>query len=151
MGYKFDQVKWRGFAAEIKAIREKVFVYEYRMPEISEFDNNDTDCEHVLIRNDDGQAIATGRLCSDGKISRIAVLMKYRKSNASQQVLDKLLAIAKFKGLTSVSIDSELADVHKYQEQGFVPLGGVYMEAGIAKQTLTCPLDKFRCHNSILH
>jgi len=151
MGYKVDQVKWRGFAAEIKAIREKVFVCEYRIPQISEFDKNDTSCEHVLIRNDEGQAIATGRLCADGKISRIAVLMKYRKSDAAQQVLNKLLAIAKFKGMTSVSIDSELADVHLYQEQGFIPLGSVYMDSGIAKQTLTCPLDKFRCNKSILH
>ena len=151
MSYKVDRVKWRRFATEIKSIREKVFVYEYRIPEINEFDNQDSDCDHVLIRDDEGQAIATGRLCADGKISSIAVLMKYRNSDAAQQVMSKLLAIAKMKGLTSVSIDSELQDVDKYQSQGFKPLGGVYMDAGIAKQTLTCPVDKFHCDDTILH
>ena len=151
MSYKVDQVKWRRFAAEIRAIREKVFVYEYRIPHIDEFDKNDSSCEHVLIRDDEGRAIATGRLCSDGKISRIAVLLKYRNTDAAQQVIEKLLAIARMKGLNSVAIDSELEDVHKYQEQGFTPVGGVYMDSGIAKQTMTCPVDKFHCEDTILH
>lgn len=151
MSYKVDRVKWRGNAAEIKSIREKVFVCEYRIPQFQEFDQNDSNCEHVLIRDDNGQAIATGRLGSDGKISRIAVLMKYRSSDAAQQVMAQLLAIAKAKGFTCVSIDSELEDVGKYRRQGFEPIGGVYMDAGIAKQTLTCPLDKFQCDDNILH
>ena len=144
-------MKWRGNATEIKQIREKVFVCEYRIPQFQEFDSNDSECEHVLIRDDEGQAIATGRLGSDGKIGRIAVLMKYRNSDLAQQVMTKLLAIAKMKGFTSVSFDSELSDVDKYRRQAFKPVGCVYMDAGIAKQTLACPLEKFHCEDNILH
>ncbi len=151
MGFKVDKVNWRANALDIKTVREKVFVYEYRVPAHSEFDNNDDNCDHVLIRDEDGRPIATGRLCSDGKISRVAVVKKHRKTEVSQKVIKKLIAIAKTKGMTCVSIDSELADVSRYRASGFTEVGSVYMEAGIAKQTLTCPVESFSCYNNILH
>lgn len=151
MGYKVDKVKWKAFSEEIRSVREKVFVYEYRLPRNKEFDNNDLQCEHVLIRDDDGAPIATGRLCEDGKISRIAVVLKHRKSDAAKRVIEKLVAIAKTKGLKQVSIDSELEDVKLYLQHGFRAVGGVYMESGIAKQTLQCSLNQFSGVNNILH
>lgn len=151
MGFKVNKVNWQSNSLDIKTIREKVFVYEYRMPAHSEFDNNDSHCDHVLIRDDDGSPIATGRLCQDGKISRIAVVRKHRKSDVSQKVVKKLIAIAKKKGMKSVSIDTELNDVSKYRANGFKEVGSVYMEAGIPKQTLTCSVESFSCYNSILH
>lgn len=151
MNYRVDHVNWKVNADEIKLIREKVFVCEYRIPQDCEFDKVDCNCEHVLIRDHDNTPIATGRICDNGKISRIAVLMTHRKFNVSNQVIDKLLAIAKSKGLVNVFIDSELADVEKYCQYGFNSVGNVFMDAGIAKQVLTCSLDKFKSHNTILH
>ncbi|MDU0114814.1 GNAT family N-acetyltransferase [Psychrosphaera aquimarina] len=151
MSYKVDHVNWQVNADEIRLIREKVFVCEYRLPQDSEFDNIDRNCEHVLIRDNENTAIATGRICANGKISRIAVLMKHRKHDVSSQVISKLLAIAKNKGLKKVYIDSELDDVEKYRKYGFNAISNVFMDAGIAKQALACPLDKFKSHNTILH
>lgn len=151
MNFKVNKVKWRACAKEIKQIREKVFVCEYRIPQNNEFDSNDKDCEHVLLRDDEDNPIATGRLCADGKISRIAVLMHHRKSDASKRVIKMLLDIAKEKGLKNVYIDSDLDDVEKYRKQGFSAFGSVYMDSGVAKQPLTCKVEHFDCFESVLH
>jgi hypothetical protein len=151
MSFKVDKVKWRACATDIKKVREKVFVYEYHIPATNEFDSNDVNCEHVLIRDDEDNPIATGRLCSDGKISRIAVLLGHRNSDASKRVITKLLDIAREKGMKRVYIDSDLDDVDKYRAQGFSAVGSVYMDSGIAKQPLACPVDNFHCLDNILH
>lgn len=154
MSYKVDKVSWKGEPNQIKDIkelREKVFVCEHRVPETSEFDNHDSRSEHVLIRNEDNKAVATGRICEDGKISRVAVLIKYRNTNAAEQVIKQLIAIAKNKGLSSVSIDAELDNIPEFTKQGFKPTGSVYMESGIPKQTLICNVQSFECPSGILH
>lgn len=154
MNYKVDKVNWRGKAKEIKDIkelREKVFICEHRIPEHDEFDNHDSRSEHVLVRNEDNRPIATGRICEDGKISRIAVLMKYRHTNAAEQVIKQLVAIARAKGLANVSIDAELDRVSEFKKQGFKPTGAVYMEGGNPKQTMTCSVSHFECPAGVLH
>ncbi len=151
MTYKSDKVTWRNSATEIRSIRERVFVYEYQFPEESEFDHNDIKCEHVLVRDEKGHAVATGRLCEDGKISRVAVLMKHRNSSVSSKVFKELLRLAKSKGMKKVYFDSFLDEVDKYQKQGFVPIGSVYMDGGIAKQPLMCSVDLFKLSQTILH
>ncbi|MDA8621455.1 GNAT family N-acetyltransferase [Psychrosphaera sp.] len=151
MNYKTDKVSWRKSSKEIRAIREQVFIYEYQFPLESEFDQHDVQCEHVLVRDEQGVAIATGRLSDDGKISRVAVLMKHRNIKVRRKVIKELLQLAKTKGLTKVYFDSHLDEVDKYQDQGFVPAGNVYMDAGIAKQPLTCALELFKIAPTVLH
>ena len=151
MSYKTDKVSWSQSASEIKTIREQVFVYEFQFPESTEFDQNDINSEHILIRDDAGKAVATGRLCEDGKISRVAVLMKHRKTAIAKQVIKELLRIAKAKGMKKVYFDAQLEEVDKYRAQGFKPIGNVYMEAGIPKQTLMCSIDLFHITKNVLH
>ena len=151
MNYKTDKVSWRKSKKEIRAIREQVFIYEYQFPLESEFDHHDTHCQHVLVRDEQGVAIATGRLCDDGKISRVAVLMKHRNLKVRRRVMKELLQLAKTKGLKKVYFDSRLDEVDKYKEQGFVPAGTVYMDAGIAKQPLMCALELFKIAPTVLH
>ncbi len=151
MNYKTDKVSWRKSKKEIRAIREQVFVYEYQFPLESEFDHHDIQCQHVLIRDDEGRAIATGRLCEDGKISRVAVLMKHRIPKVRRQVFKELLNLARAKGFQKVYFDSLLDEVDKYKEQGFVPAGKVYMDGGIAKQPLMCSVELFKIAQNVLH
>lgn len=151
MAIKVAQVQWNSNQSEIKQVREKVYVCEYRIPQEIEFDQQDNKSEHVLIKDDSGQAIATGRIGQDGKISRIAVLMKYRRSEVPKTVINSLLSIAKAKGLKKILIDSELEKVSSYTNQGFSVKGNVFMDLGIAKQTLCCDIDNFSYPNCLLH
>ncbi len=151
MDYTVDHVKWRSNSRDIKKVREQVFVCEFRIPVSTEFDNADSSCDHVLVRDKDDSPIATGRINRNGKISRIAVLIQHRQSDASLKIVKKLLNIAQSKGLTKVSIDSELDDVDKYTRYGFNTVGQVFMDVGVAKQSLTCQLKRFKWCNTILH
>ncbi|QTH64084.1 GNAT family N-acetyltransferase [Psychrosphaera ytuae] len=151
MSYKSNKVKWCNYSSEIRSIREQVFIYEYRFSEEQEFDGDDNESEHILVRDPTGKAIATGRLSRDGKISRVAVLMQYRKKEVGKTVINGLLNIAKERGLKKVYFDSLLDEVRKYRNQGFIPIGSVYMEAGIAKQPLMCDIELFKISTTILH
>ena len=134
----------------IKSVREKVFVCEYHIPPEVEFDQKDTRCKHILIQ-DEQTTIATGRISPKGKIGRIAVLKKYRNTEVPKQVVNSLLNIAKDSGLTNITIDSDLHNVHEFQQQGFKTVGSVFMESGIAKQTLVCDIARFTCTLPVLH
>jgi hypothetical protein len=151
MTYKPRKVSWNRSQSDIKTIREKVFVCEYRIAPQQEFDQQDDCCDHVLLRDDQNAPIATGRIDPHGKISRIAILMQHRNLEVANTVIRKLLEIARAKGLTKVYIDSELEEVEKYTSQGFSASGAVFMDAGIAKQTLTCPVEGFTYDHSLLH
>lgn len=151
MNYKSDKVSWRSCASEIKWVREQVFVYEYQFSEEQEFDGHDDQSEHILVRDNNGTAIATGRLSNDGKISRVAILMKHRRKEVCKTVIEGLLKIAKDKGLKKVYFDALLDDVNRYRKEGFIPIGSVYMDAGIAKQPLMCSIKLFKISNTILH
>ena len=151
MAYKINTVHWQQSKKDIKHVREKVFVCEFHIPPDCEFDAVDSDCEHVLIKDDDGNTIATGRICQSGKISRIAVLMQYRQTDAGKRVIEKLIDIARAKGLNRVFIDSEQDQISHFKEQGFMPVGQVFMQAGVAKQSLSSCVKQFHCPQSILH
>lgn len=150
MTYKTLKVDWGTKKKEIKLVREKVFICEYRIPPDIEFDHKDKRCKHVLIQ-DEQQAIATGRISTKGKISRIAVLQNYRNTDAPNQVVNTLINIAKDSGLTSIAIDLELDQVTKFKQQGFQTISPVFMDSGIAKQTLTCDIGNFKCSLGIVH
>lgn len=142
MSFHVKHVNWAQAQHELSEIREKVFVCEQRIPKSVEFDNDDGVAEHVLLTEDSGRPVATGRVNSTGQISRIAVIMSHRKSNAAEVVLRKLMDIAKGMGVKEVSLNCELDSVKDYIQEGFRTSGAVYMEAGIPRQRLICPINK---------
>ena len=77
--------------------------------------------------------------------------MQHRKQEVGKTVINGLLKIAKERGLKKVYFDSLLDEVRKYRNQGFIPVGSVYMEAGIPKQPLMCDIELFHISTSILH
>ncbi|MDE1067827.1 hypothetical protein OS098_23755, partial [Escherichia coli] len=78
MGYHINKVEWELGRELLQQIRERVFVCELHIPKHIEFDNLDQCAHHILVTDDSQVAIATGRLCSDGLIGRIAVLPEHR-------------------------------------------------------------------------
>ena len=96
MSFSVSRVKWEAAVSLLKDVREKVFICEWRIPRKIEFDRKDQYAFHVLVCDDITQEpIATGRILSTGEISRIAVLMAFRKRNIDREVMKGLLAIAK--------------------------------------------------------
>jgi predicted GNAT family N-acyltransferase len=144
MSYHVDKVSWLQRKAQLKQIRERVFVYELHIPKEVEFDSLDSLSEHVIILNEDNEAVGTGRLTPDGLISRIAVVRAHRNRDAYCSLLNYLVSIASEKGLENIYVNCILDEVPNFVESGFCKQGCVFMEAGIPRQKLRCPITSFK-------
>jgi predicted GNAT family N-acyltransferase len=120
----------------LKAIRLRVFVQEQQVPEALEWDALDLDAYHLLARDADGQALGCGRLTSEHKIGRMAVLADCRGQGIGQALLRALIAQARAQGWTQVSLDAQLHALEFYRREGFQPYGEVFDDAGIAHQAM---------------
>ncbi|AOT08038.1 GNAT family N-acetyltransferase [Pseudoalteromonas luteoviolacea] len=139
MIYHVDKVSWKQTQGQLRQIRERVFVCELHLPKQVEFDQHDKTADHVLIRDENDQAVGTGRLCSDGLISRIAIVKDHRNRQAYQSLIGYLADLAQQKGLEDVFVQCILDEVPTFLKSGFSKQGGVFMEAGIPRQRLKCP------------
>ncbi len=151
MSFSICRVQWEQAAPLLKDVREKVFVCEWRIPKKIEFDQKDRFAYHMLVCDDVTQEpVATGRILSTGEISRIAVLMSYRKQNVDHKVMEGLLAIAKDINLDEVFIYCPLESVDYFRKFNFVSAGAVFMEAGMPRQRMVCPVDSIQQANYFL-
>ena len=142
MSYSFCRVQWEQAAPLLKNVREKVFVCEWRIPKKIEFDRKDPIAYHMLVCDDGTQEpIATGRILPTGEISRIAVLMHFRNEDVDKLVFDGLLKVARELKLTEVFIHSPLESVEYFRRHRFNIAGSVFMEAGMPRQRMACPID----------
>ncbi|WP_286235638.1 GNAT family N-acetyltransferase [Thalassotalea sediminis] len=140
--FSISRVQWEQAAPLLKNVREKVFICEWRIPKHIEFDKKDRFAFHVLVCDDKTQEpIATGRILATGEISRIAVLLPYRKKQVDNIVVHGLLSIAKEIGLDEVFIYSPLDTVEYYRRFNFISAGAVFMEAGMPRQRMSCQLN----------
>jgi predicted GNAT family N-acyltransferase len=141
MSYSVSRVPWQQAEPLLKDVREKVFICERRIPKKIEFDRNDNSAFHMLVCDDTSQEpIATGRISSSGEISRIAVLMEFRQAALDKVVMQGLFRIAEELSLHEVYIYSPLENVSYFSEHNFYPVGAVFMEAGMPKQRMACPI-----------
>jgi predicted GNAT family N-acyltransferase len=143
MAYQVESVTWQQAEHKLRFIREKVFVCEWRIPQKVEFDRRDQGAHHVLVYDQHSkEPVATGRLLPDGQISRVAVVMSARNSNAGKLVIDKLKEIASELNLKEVYIHSSLEALAYYKAHHFHLVGSVFMEAGIPRQRVACALNR---------
>ncbi|MBX3725579.1 MAG: GNAT family N-acetyltransferase [Xanthomonadales bacterium] len=115
----------------LRAVREPVFVLEQQVPIELEWDDLDPLSRHVLALDDQGRAIATGRLTPERKIGRMAVLADWRGRGVGAAVLERLIAIARVEGLPAVELHAQESAIGFYQRYGFLAHGEPFDEAGI--------------------
>ena len=141
MSYSVSRVPWQEAESLLKDVREKVFICERRIPKNIEFDRTDNSAFHMLVCDDTSQKpIGTGRISFSGEISRIAVLMEFRHAGIDKVIMQGLFRIAEDLSLNEVYIYSPLETVSYFIEHNFYPVGAVFMEAGMPKQRMACPI-----------
>jgi len=123
--------------AEIRRVRTQVFIVEQAVPEDLEWDDDDIRCDHVLARDREGAAIATGRVSPEGKIGRMAVLENWRGQGVGAAVLRNLIERARERGMREVHLNAQVRAMRFYQAAGFRPFGEEFDEAGIAHMAMT--------------
>ncbi|MEM6510753.1 MAG: GNAT family N-acetyltransferase, partial [Pseudomonadota bacterium] len=116
---------------------------ELHIPKDIEFDHLDKTAHHVLVTDECKCPVATGRLCNDGLIGRIAVLPEHRNRSVYKSLLNYLVGMAEKQGCDCVSINCILNEVDRFKRNGFSADGLVFMEAGIPRQRMLCPIKQF--------
>lgn len=111
-------------------IRLAVFVHEQQVPEELELDDDDPTAWHAVVFKD-GQAIATGRLLSNGKIGRLAVLRPYRGQGVGSNLLKTLVQYGERQNIKKFFLHAQTSAIVFYEQLGFKAIGPVFNEAGI--------------------
>ncbi|WP_318023303.1 GNAT family N-acetyltransferase [Paucibacter sp. B2R-40] len=126
---------WAELGAEAGAIRQAVFVEEQKIPAEMEWDAADESCLHAVAFNQQGEALATGRLLPHvpgvAKIGRMAVSQAMRGGGVGRAVLDALMRAARAQGYREVLLHAQISAAGFYARAGFTQRGAVFEEAGI--------------------
>lgn len=137
---------WATFKVSAQAVRRAVFIDEQGIPELEEWDADDSSAVHALISNLAGLPLATGRLIQTGmpaghaKIGRMAVLRCARGTGLGERVLRGLLAEACRRSLHHVVLHARVSALGFYARQGFQAEGPVFDEVGEPHQRMVIHL-----------
>ena len=121
---------WQKDNADLRRIREKVFIAEQAVPPELEWDTEDTQAVHFLAYEGD-YAIGTARLLPDGQIGRVSVLKDWRGLNVGDALLAAVIAEAERRGLHEQRLSAQVQATPFYERHGFRILSEEYLDAGI--------------------
>ena len=124
-------VSWHDGEPLLKAIRTAVFIKEQGVPEEMEWDEHDATCRHALALSLNGDAIACGRIFSNGHIGRISVLPEWRGKMVGTAIMEAFLNYADAHDYPQVDVDAQVQAKPFYHRFDFVERGEVFMDAGI--------------------
>lgn len=118
---------------ESRDIRQRVFVEEQGFEE--EFDTTDKRSIHVVVYDDEGRAVGTGRMFAgeDGvySIGRVAVEKSARGRGVGECVMDRLVDECRRHHAKKVQLWSQEQAVGFYEKTGFVADGQTMVEQGV--------------------
>lgn len=127
--------------ADLRAVREPVFIIEQQVPVEEEWDALDPQCLHLIARDAANRPIGTGRLTPEGKIGRMAVLPEWRGRGVGAALLDALVEAARSRGWPEVRLHAQTHALGFYADHGFEAYGETFEEAGIPHRRMRRLLD----------
>lgn len=133
-------VGWDSHREQLRWVREKVFIDEQQVPRELEWDGEDEASSHFLALNEAGQPLGCARLLPSGQIGRMAVLSEHRGLGLGMRLLHEAIDEAKRRGMPMVSLHAQTHAEAFYRKAGFLPVGEVFMEAGIPHQGMELAL-----------
>jgi predicted GNAT family N-acyltransferase len=131
MSYRLQLGNWDDLKSAAQAVRREVFVVEQKVPLALEWDEMDALCLHAVVLDDEGTAVATGRLLPDGHIGRMAVRKVLRGAGTGTMILQALMREAELRGDRAVQLNAQTHAASFYAQYGFVREGEEFIEAGI--------------------
>jgi predicted GNAT family N-acyltransferase len=129
--FTLQVASWDVLKTPAQLVRTAVFIREQNIPAELEMDDMDALCVHGVAFDQQGQAVATGRLLPDAHIGRMAVLKEFRGQGLGAQVLAALCAAAKQRGQLVVRLNAQISAENFYTQLGFEREGEEFIEAGI--------------------
>jgi predicted GNAT family N-acyltransferase len=139
---KVEIVKWIDDHAQLKNIREQVFIQEQKVTPELEWDGIDEKAMHFLVFKDE-EAVGCARaivIKNYMQLGRMAVLKKYRGIGIGSALLEKVIVTAKLKQLTSIHISAQCYAIDFYMKFGFKVMSEIYLDAEILHRDMTLEL-----------
>lgn len=121
---------WHADNADLRRIREAVFIVEQGVPPELEWDADDVDAVHFLAFEGDF-AVGASRLLLDGQIGRVSVLKDWRGLHIGELLMQATIAEAERRGLTRQKLTAQAHAVRFYERLGFRVASEEFLEAGI--------------------
>ena len=129
--FTVEPANWTADVADLRHVRNTVFVIEQAVPEDEEWDELDAVSQHVIARDQTDQPIGTGRLTPKGSIGRMAVLRDWRGRGVGDSILRVLLELARARHFKEVEIHAQSHALAFYERAGFEAYGEEFDECGI--------------------
>lgn len=146
-----ERVSTQAQLDECYAIRMDVFVDEQKVPVAEELDDLDVapTTVHLLVRDEAGTAVATGRLLTDPShpdvvhVGRVAVRREVRGTGAGRLLMEALHDAARAwrGGRVRVELSAQEQALAFYQRLGYTIEPGRYLDAGIWHRDAWLELD----------
>jgi predicted GNAT family N-acyltransferase len=130
--FYIKQVTWATHEAQLKLVREQVFIFEQRVPMTLEWDGLDSDAMHLLALDQQAQAIGCARVLHDGSIGRMAVIQEKRGIGVGKALLNAAIQMCKQQQLKTVTLSAQTHAIAFYNKAGFTVVSDVYLDANIA-------------------
>jgi predicted GNAT family N-acyltransferase len=132
------EIRARAQLEQAWELRRVVFIEEQHVPEELELDEDDARAFHALAL-DGSTPVGCGRMVADGdhvKIGRMAVLRELRGLGIGRLVLRFLMDAARKQGYRKAVLHAQLTAEGFYLKNGYIPIGEVFEEAGIAHRLM---------------
>ena len=121
---------WQKDNADIRRIRDAVFVSEQSVPPELEWDSEDAAALHFLALEGD-YAVGTARLLADGEFGRLSVLKDWRGLNVGEALITAILAEAERRDLKQQRLSAQVHATALYERFGFTVVSDEFLEAGL--------------------
>jgi len=121
---------WQKDNADLRRIRETVFIAEQAVPPELEWDAEDAGAVHFLAF-EGNYAIGTARLLPDGHIGRVSVLKDWRGLKVGDMLMKAVIAEAERRGLKQQMLSAQVHATPFYERLGFAIVSGEFLDAGI--------------------
>ena len=121
---------WHKDNADLRRIRESVFIQEQGVTPEQEWDSDDATATHFIAYEGDF-AIGTARLLADGCIGRVSVLKDWRGLNVGEHLMRAVIKEAERLGLKQQILTAQVQAAGFYEHLGFTAVSDEFLEAGI--------------------
>jgi len=135
--FYIKEVTWASHEAELRLIREQVFIVEQHVPEWVEWDIYDANAIHLLAYDGKNQPIGCARILEAGRVGetcrvgRMGVFKAWRGNGVGQALLDGAITILKNKNYKQVTLSAQTHAVKFYQKAGFSITSEAYIDVNI--------------------
>jgi predicted GNAT family N-acyltransferase len=138
--FRIEMATWDHDIADLRAVREQVFIVEQAVPPEMEWDELDAKSRHVIARDRDGRPIGTGRLTPEHAIGRMAVLAEWRGKGVGKAIVRVLLEQARLLGYPAIELHAQTHALPFYAKLGFEAFGDEFLECAIRHRMMRMPI-----------